>query len=1214
MAHHAASSPKRIPPPVRDPGSAHKHAQHGRRQATVEATNTFVGNPADFGGGGGGTGSTGTSPFPPGVLLDSTGLHAETAGGATTTMAIDTAGNVTINAGNITGVNITGATIKSGGTFPSVNLTPSGLAAYNSAGVQEVFISATDGSFTASGTSTITGGTFQTAASGVNPRLAFTGTGIVGYNGSGTQTLNVGTDGSVTISGNSTITGGTIQTSTTNPRMVMDSTGIRAFDNTGTLKFQVTNTGQFFNSGGTFTGGTVQTSATNPRVVFDTTGIHSYGPTGQQLFGLGNDGTFQLAVASGAIIASGTGVTIQSGPDTNTGARVVMSQLGITGYSASNVQEFLLDSTTGLVTATGILTAQPGSTVPWQTTGFFIGGGNLLYNSSGEDPTTQQQLLYMSTGSSVTAGTFRLQYSGALSSALNWNATAAQVQTALQGASVLPTGATVTCSGGPLPGTPIIIALGNLGLSPTVISTLAQSLVGGSAVVGAQSVLQFLNNVPSRWWGYANGVLDYISLGTAFHGQNVLRLTNTGLGNPSASQSVGPYGLVPGTNYTLSAYFKSIAAARSAQIQLSFTDINGNVVSNTVANSSWTTTQDWQRVVMTAPVPAVTARQTITVTGSPNTGTFQLIYNGQITAPINFNATAAQVVAALQALSNVGSTGVGYGTGGPLPNTPISVTFLSPAGTPTTMTFVNNLGIPFTGELGIVDSRFGNMEFGVRKGEGLLTPVGMSVSNNKAVNVAVQFSVLGSLAGEVFYLDGCELEVGDAPTAYKPQPDEIVANVIQANMINVAQLSAISANMGSITAGTVTGATFRTAATGARVVLDAGGLNSYSATGTNIFKLNSADGSFTANGGIVTGATIRTSSTPAATGGTVMDGTGYKSYDATGRVVSFIPSTGGLDLIADYTVNSIRWQNDPTSNYDSGNTIALINAGGYTNPNQNYVMHLTVQNPNTSFTNPCTITMNLSPVGDTNNYIQAYVTNAAQTVGHWCTIIDGTGLTTMQGAQVNNSGGALNVYGEICGRWNGWPGGGISMRDFNGHTVYVGWTGSVLQWYVDSIAVNCASSIALKKEIEPIVGAMDVINNLQGVSFKWNEKPFNQEILNHGLIAEEVATALPSAVHHQINPATKESELFLDELPLIAVLVESVKELNTRLERIEQTNNTDALVQLLTHGNAPALQALTAMFEKRHFGLEIDQALGGDTTDERASIEKILLQLGGPIT
>lgn len=50
--------------------------------------------------------------------------------------------------------------------------------------------------------------------------------------------------------------------------------------------------------------------------------------------------------------------------------------------------------------------------------------------------------------------------------------------------------------------------------------------------------------------------------------------------------------------------------------------------------------------------------QTVTVTGAPTGGTFTLTFSGQTTAAIAFNATAAQVQAALVALSNIGANDV----------------------------------------------------------------------------------------------------------------------------------------------------------------------------------------------------------------------------------------------------------------------------------------------------------------------------------------------------------------------------------------------------------------------------------------------------------------------------------------------------------------------------------------------------------------------------
>lgn len=71
---------------------------------------------------------------------------------------------------------------------------------------------------------------------------------------------------------------------------------------------------------------------------------------------------------------------------------------------------------------------------------------------------------------------------------------------------------------------------------------------------------------------------------------------------------------------------------------------------------------------------AVNEVQTVTITGTPTGGSIRLIFNGQTTAAIAYNAAAAAVQAALEALSNVGVGQVTCG-GGAFPGTAVTVTF-----------------------------------------------------------------------------------------------------------------------------------------------------------------------------------------------------------------------------------------------------------------------------------------------------------------------------------------------------------------------------------------------------------------------------------------------------------------------------------------------------------------------------------------------------------
>lgn len=66
--------------------------------------------------------------------------------------------------------------------------------------------------------------------------------------------------------------------------------------------------------------------------------------------------------------------------------------------------------------------------------------------------------------------------------------------------------------------------------------------------------------------------------------------------------------------------------------------------------------------------------QTVSTTGGPTGGTFTLSFGGQTTAAIQWNATAAAVQSALEALANINVGDVTV-TGGPGPATPWVVTF-----------------------------------------------------------------------------------------------------------------------------------------------------------------------------------------------------------------------------------------------------------------------------------------------------------------------------------------------------------------------------------------------------------------------------------------------------------------------------------------------------------------------------------------------------------
>lgn len=108
-----------------------------------------------------------------------------------------------------------------------------------------------------------------------------------------------------------------------------------------------------------------------------------------------------------------------------------------------------------------------------------------------------------------TGGTFTLTLGGQTTAAIPYNATAAQVQTALVALSTISAGG-VVCAGGPLPGTPVSVAFAALNaIQPVATMTHADSLTGGTSPavavtstttgVGPDTTISINANVPYVW-------------------------------------------------------------------------------------------------------------------------------------------------------------------------------------------------------------------------------------------------------------------------------------------------------------------------------------------------------------------------------------------------------------------------------------------------------------------------------------------------------------------------------------------------------------------------------------------------------------------------------------------------------------------------------------------------------------------------------------------
>lgn len=109
-----------------------------------------------------------------------------------------------------------------------------------------------------------------------------------------------------------------------------------------------------------------------------------------------------------------------------------------------------------------------------------------------------------------------------------------------------------------------------------------------------------------------------------------------------------------------------------------------------VAKTAFIADLDALRDEIVTQATGVQEVQSVSMGGTVTGGSFTLTLDGQTTAAIAWDATAAAVQAALEALSNVG-TGKVTCTGGPLPGTAVTCTFAASLGDLPQMTATSSL-------------------------------------------------------------------------------------------------------------------------------------------------------------------------------------------------------------------------------------------------------------------------------------------------------------------------------------------------------------------------------------------------------------------------------------------------------------------------------------------------------------------------------------------
>lgn len=157
--------------------------------------------------------------------------------------------------------------------------------------------------------------------------------------------------------------------------------------------------------------------------------------------------------------------------------------------------------------------------------------------------------------------------------------------------------------------------------------------------------------------------------------------------------------------------------------------------------------------------------QTVSITGAPTGGTFTLSFKGYTTTPLAWNATAATVDAALEALSSVGTNGVVAG-GGPGPATPWTVQFAGQLGNQAVPLLTGSAALLTGGTtpavtvtrttpgVGIYDATASYTDLGATKG-------GVTIERNNAE--------------ETFDVDQIQADIMSMPTAWEMSVSSQVA-------------------------------------------------------------------------------------------------------------------------------------------------------------------------------------------------------------------------------------------------------------------------------------------------------------------------------------------------------------------------------------------------------------------------------------------------------
>lgn len=175
----------------------------------------------------------------------------------------------------------------------------------------------------------------------------------------------------------------------------------------------------------------------------------------------------------------------------------------------------------------------------------------------------------------------------------------------------------------------------------------------------------------------------------------------------------------------------------------------------------------------------------------------------------------------------------------------------------------------------------------------------------------------------------------------------------------------------------------------------------------------------------------------------------------------------------------------------------------------------------------------------------------------------GVDIYSETNVEVHAAGGYGGGYLDLRGRYVRIEGSSVTINGYTAWHAGNDGSGSGMDADLfdgkDSSYFQPASDERLKTNIQPITDALGKILQLRGVFFNWNERAkevgAQRETLANremGLIAQEVAQVVPEVVLDWIKTPDGETYKTVDTSRMVALVIEAIKELNTKIENTNQ--------------------------------------------------------------